>query len=50
LKDTDLSVFEKKCDTLSQMCDTMDLVIKMSVGVITDISGEINVGGSASSG
>lgn len=44
LKDTDLAAFEQKCDTLSQVCDTMDLIMKKEAGVMTDVSGDITAG------
>ena len=28
LKDSDLAVFEKKCETLVKSCDTIDLILK----------------------
>lgn len=36
LKDTDLAAFVKKCETLNQICDTMDLVFKTESSVNTD--------------
>eukprot|EP00347_Sterkiella_histriomuscorum_P022668 403337606 len=46
LKDADLAVFEQKCETLSQICDTMDLIMKKEVSIMTDVSGEISQGSS----
>ena len=42
LKDADLAVFEQKCETLSQICDTMDLIMKKEVSIMTDVSGDIS--------
>ena len=41
LKETDLAIFEKKCESLSVMCDTMGLIIRKEAGVMTDVSGEV---------
>lgn len=41
LKDSDLAVFEKKCDTLTQMCDTIDLIVKKNAECMTDVKGPI---------
>lgn len=45
LKDSDLAVFEKKCETLSQICDTMDLVLKKNADTMTDMSGDVVLAG-----
>lgn len=45
LKESDLAAFEKKCDTLSQECDTLDLILKRSVEVMTDVTGDISTSG-----
>jgi hypothetical protein len=36
LKESDLAVFERKCDTLNQICDTMDLFMKADASIMTD--------------
>lgn len=36
LKESQLAAFEKKCETLSQMCDTIGLVMKEDASVMTD--------------
>ena len=41
LKEADLAIFEKKCETLSVMCDTMGLIIRKEAGVMTDLSGNV---------
>lgn len=35
LKESDLAAFEKRCDTLTQACDTMDLVMKIDGETMT---------------
>ena len=46
LKESDLAAFEQKCDTLTQICDTMDLIMKKEASVMTDLTGDVqsNVG------
>jgi hypothetical protein len=41
LKESDLAKFEKKCDFLSVMCDTIDLVIRKDASLMTDLQGEV---------
>ena len=36
LKKNDLTAFEKKCETLSQICDTIGLIVKEDAAVMTD--------------
>lgn len=36
LKQTDLEKFQKKCETLSQACDTLGLIVKEDASVMTD--------------
>jgi len=36
LKEDELAIFEKKCQSLSQMCDTVDLVVRQDATVMTE--------------
>jgi len=36
LKESDLAKFEKKCETLSQICDTLGLIAKDDAFTMTD--------------
>jgi hypothetical protein len=36
LKESDLAAFVQKCETLNQICDTMDLAFKVEADTMTD--------------
>ena len=36
LKESDKATFEKKCETLTQICDTLGLIVKEDASVMTD--------------
>jgi hypothetical protein len=37
IPESELAKFEKKCDTLSVLCDTLDLVMKKDASINTDL-------------
>ena len=43
LKESDLAKFEKKCDTLSQICDTIGLIVKEDAETMTDFKEEVKM-------
>jgi chromosome segregation ATPase len=43
LKDSDLAKFEKKCETLTQICDTIGLIVKDDAATMTDFVEEVKM-------
>ena len=41
LNESDLSIFEKKCETLEVMCDTLDLILTKDAEIMTEMQGNI---------
>ena len=44
LKESDLAVFEKKCEMLDEICDTIGLVLKKDAEIMTELMGDVSLG------
>lgn len=41
IPEADLAKFEKKCEMMTVLCDTLDLIIKKDASIMTDLQGEV---------